>query len=371
MGIPSRRNGLVLLLAFAAAACATAKPPAPTTWPAPPDKPRIQFVRQLQSPADLPPTTAWQRIRRFFLGDDTSIPIFNPTAVALSPDDQRLYVSLTSTGKVVEIDFASGSMRYTANESGKSPKQPLGIATDAAGNLYVADVAGAKVLVYGPSGGYLRAIGEKQLDRPTGIAVDRRRQILYVSEGGRVENDRHRIEVFSLDGRHVRTMGKRGTQAGEFMFPTFLAVGPDGNLYVSDTLNFRIQIFDPEGALVGFFGQQSESMGGFNKVKGIAFDNAGLMHVADAAASGVQVFNKRQQLLLGYGGPGMEPSLMATPNGIAIDSKNNIYVADLMANRVSQYVLLDTSDTEERSPAGNAAAGAPAAAPPPSAAPAK
>jgi DNA-binding beta-propeller fold protein YncE len=362
MAMQLRRTGLAISAALAISACATTKPPAPTVWPAPPDKPRIQFVRAFRSPADLEPTSTWQRIRRAILGADTSIPIFNPTGVALSPDEKKLYVSLTSTGKVVEIDFEAGSMRYVANVSAKAPRQPLGLATDAQGNLYVADIVGQKVLVYGPSGAWQRTIGEGKLDRPTGLAIDRRRQVLYVTQGGRVDNAIHQIEVYALDGRHVRTIGKRGKQAGEFMYPTFLAIGPDGNLYVSDTLNFRVQVFDPDGNLVGVFGQQSDAVGGFNKAKGIAFDNAGLMHVTDAASSIVQIFNRRQQILLAYGGAGMELGLMATPNGIVIDSKNNIYIADLMGDRVSQYLLLDTSGAEEGAgaPTGPSAGAAPA-----------
>jgi DNA-binding beta-propeller fold protein YncE len=347
---PSTRRALVALLAISSAAgagCASA-PPRPSdefVWPRPPDKPRIRYVRTIRSPGDLP-ASGWERIRRTILGTDASLNVFNPTAVALSPDETRLYVSCTTTGRVLEIDLRAGTFQLAANADGHQPKQPFGLATDADGNLYVADQVEHTVWVYSAAGQFLREVGRGQLDRPTGIAIDRRRQILYVTEGGRVNDARHQVEVFALDGRHLRTIGKRGGGPGEFNFPAYLAVSREGTLFVGDTLNFRIQMFDPEGNLVGFFGAQGSGVGGFNKIKGLAFDDAGLLHVADSANSVVQIFNSKQQLLLFYGAPGARDELMQTPNGLAIDSKNNIFVADLSGDRINQYVLVDTSGAE-------------------------
>jgi sugar lactone lactonase YvrE len=340
-----RRAVLATLLAAAGCASAPPKPSDKLVWPIAPDKPRVRYVRTYRTAADLD-ASGWQRFRRAIVGVDTKNVVINPTALALSPDETRLYVSCSSSGRVLQLDFKEGTMTAAANEDGHRPKHPFGLATDAQGNLYVADEMDKVVWVYLPTGGFLRQIGRGLLDRPTGIAIDRRREILYVSEGGRVDNGRHQIEVFSLAGEHLNTIGKRGTGPGEFNFPSYLAVSEDGTLFVSDTLNFRIQKFDREGNLLGFFGSSGSSVGGFNKIKGLAFDNAGLLHVADSANSFVQIYNSRQQLLLPYGGPGAVDGLMASPTGIAIDSRNTIYVSDLTADRISQYVLVDTSGAD-------------------------
>jgi len=349
MGPKPRRLAFALVATLAAAGCASA-PPKPSdvfVWPAKPDKPRVRYVRTLRSAADLQPASAWERFRRAFVGTDHSVSVFNPTALALSPDETKLYVSCTSTSRVLEFDFTAGAVRLVANEGAHRPSAPFGLATDAGGNLYVSGINNRSVLVYSAGGSFLREIGRDKLDRPTAIAIDRRRQLLYVTEGGRVDSLLHQVEVFALDGRHLRTIGKRGPGPGEFNFPAFLAISSSGTLYVADSLNFRIQMFDPDGNLIGSFGTQGTDPGGFNKIKGIAFDNAGLLHVADGANMAVQMFNASQQLLMWYGSPGMNDGLMAAPNGLAIDSKNHIYVADLMGDRVTEYVLQDTSGAEE------------------------
>jgi sugar lactone lactonase YvrE len=362
-----RRATPLLAAAAFAAGCASA-PPKPSdawAWPPPPDPPRVKYVRTIRSPADLEPRSAWERFKRLFVGADGLLTVFNPTAVALSPDETLLYVACTSTGRVLELNLLEGSVRPVAHEEGHAPSQPLGLATDADGNLYVADTIQHVVWVYAPTGGFLRELGRKVLERPVGLAIDRRRQVLYVSDGGRADDGHHQIEVFALDGRHLRTIGTRGPGAGQFNFPSYLAVAPDGTLFVGDSLNFRIQMFDPQGTLVGMFGSPGSDVGGFNKMKGLAFDAVGLLHVADAGNSFVQIFNQKQQLLMKYGDPGSRDELMASPNGIAIDSKNNIYVADLMNNRVNQYALVDASDPEGAKSATGAATAGPALPPPP------
>lgn len=357
---------LVLACAFASG-CATAASSGPKfdiVWPGKPDKPRIRYVRTLRGLEDLPAKGLVERLKRALVGTNASLALFNPTTVCLSPDDRVLYVSLTGSGRVLAIDLESNNIRHATSSGDKDPRHPFGIATDGAGNLYVADEVAGVVLVYSTNGKFLREIGKDALKRPTGLAIDRKGQILYVSEGGRVDNMDHRIEAFSLEGTHIRTIGSRGSSLGEFNFPTYMAVSPEGLLYVSDSLNFRIQIFDAEGRLMGYFGQAGAGVGAFNKLKGLAFDNAGFLHVVDAGNSIVQIFNQKQQLMLVYGGLGAPDPFMRTPGGIAIDSKNNIFVADLVANHVNQYVLLDTSDEGEGAPPP--AASSPGA-PPPSA----
>ncbi len=67
----------------------------------------------------------------------------------------------------------------------------------------------------------------------------------------------------------------------QFNFPTNIARGADGRLYVTDTMNFRVQIFDAKGRFLRNFGQLGDGSGDFDKPKGIAVDSDGHIYVVE------------------------------------------------------------------------------------------
>ncbi len=356
------------LLALAAmAGCAGAKPPPHVVWPPPPDVPRIKFVRTLSSSADVE-----SGFRRFWRGVTGTKPLglLNPSYLALSPDEQRLYVACGGAKNVVVFDFQSGKVTRAAEVEGHKPTAPWGIALDGDENLYVGDQVERVVWVYSRSGSFLRQIGSGKFERPAGLAFDRKRQLLYVVDGSSGSSRNHGVEVFAPDGRHLRTIGKRGEGPGEFNFPSYAAVARDGNLYVADTGNFRIEVFDPEGGFVTMMGSVGETMGQFGKTKGMAFDAFDNVYVVDGQVGVVQMFNARLQPLMYFGGVANVPGFMQVPTGIAIDSKNNIYVADYGMNHVSQYTLINTTAADSQAPSPPAPSPAADGAPRPSAPPA-
>ena len=70
---------------------------------------------------------------------------------------------------------------------------------------------------------------------------------IYILEGQSAE-----VRVFTSDGAHLRTFGRRGEGPGEFRFPTGMTWAPDGRLWVADPGNARYAVFDTTGAYVAF-----------------------------------------------------------------------------------------------------------------------
>ena len=70
---------------------------------------------------------------------------------------------------------------------------------------------------------------------PSGIAVGPK-GVMYVTD-----TIGNRVVCFSRDGSFLRAWGKEGTGDGEFRSPKGLAVSPDGYVYVADNYNERIQ----------------------------------------------------------------------------------------------------------------------------------
>ena len=73
--------------------------------------------------------------------------------------------------------------------------------------------------------------------QPIGVATDAVGHV-FVADSG---NDR--IQEFTWDGDYVGGWGSTGNGDGEFNNPLGLATDADGNLYVADQANNRIQKF--------------------------------------------------------------------------------------------------------------------------------
>jgi hypothetical protein len=55
------------------------------------------------------------------------------------------------------------------------------------------------------------------------------------------------IKVYGPDGRHLRTIGRKGQGPGELQSPSRMTMTADGNLCILDVGNSRVSLFSPEG----------------------------------------------------------------------------------------------------------------------------
>jgi hypothetical protein len=83
-----------------------------------------------------------------------------------------------------------------------------------------------------------RGNGNGQMEDVTMLAYDHARHVLYVVDRGNT-----RIQMFGRDGKYMDKWGMMGTGNGEFDWPTGIACGSNGAVYVVDTNNNRIQKF--------------------------------------------------------------------------------------------------------------------------------
>lgn len=343
---PRRATAAATLAAVAAGAllasgCAAPQRPK-IAYPPPPDPPRVNFLRSFQKPEDLQ-TSGLQRFWNALIPHDTTLATINPAGLALSPDEKILYVASPARGRVLAVDLVSGGFKAIGTTGQRRLARPVGVGTDADGLLYVSDKQANAVLVYEPSGTLKRVFGGDKLVQPTGLAVDRRGQQVYVINDATSQTGRHTVEVFALDGRHVRTMGGgRSPAPGIFNFPSDLAVNAAGHLYVADMLNFRVQVFDAQGGLLKLFGQSGTGYPGlFDKIHGISFDTFGNVYVVDLM-QGVQILNDVNQPLMSFG-----EGIVAAPLGIVIDSRNHIFVSDFQ-HAVHEFELVNTTAEDSR-----------------------
>lgn len=301
---------LALLLA---AGCATPRPAPlpPVFYPPAPEAPRVQFLCSLNSSANVaPPPSAFAR---FLLGDDrlrNATQLVRPYGLALW--QHRLYVCDSGSRQGVVFDFALRECRTFGLEGLFRFGQPINVSVGPGGEKYVTDTVRGQVLVFDRDDQPARALGRPNEMKPCDALWHDGQ--LYVA-------DLKSNSILVLDpqsGRVLRQIGRAGSGPGQFAQPTNLAFGPDGCLYVSDTLNARVQVLDRSGQVVRVVGTLGRAPGQMVRPKGIAVDRQGRLYVCDAAAEVVQVFDTEGRLLMFLGGPGPGRGALALPAKVAI-----------------------------------------------------
>ena len=214
---------------------------------------------------------------------------------------------------------------------------PSGLAL-APGRLFVADAELGAVFVLDTRGEPQAAIGRGLLQRPTGLARDAKRGLLFVADTAA-----HDIKVFTDAGALVRVIGGRGQGDGEFNYPTYLAYAND-ELYVTDTLNSRIQVFSADGAVANRkFGERGLFIGNLVRPKGIGVDGEGNVYVVESYFDSLLVFSPSGEFLMPIGGTGTATGRFYLPAGVWVDSRNRVHVADMFNGRVVLFQFLGGS----------------------------
>ena len=325
---------LPVVHATAAAGSSAADGSASWVWPLPPDPPRIRFLQSFATPQDLGVSKGFfAKLWEFIAGSDTVDRIVAPHGV-VSDGEGHVYVADWGGGLVHAFNFARKKYDQFSRTKKGDLVSPIGAALDGDGLLYISDSALRRVFVFDGDKNK-RVIGSDDLLRPTGLAIDKKRKILYV-----VDTTAHRVDVFTLAGDLLRTIGKRGDGDGDFNYPTHIALDANGQVYVMDTLNFRVQIFDADGKFVTAFGRNGSSIGDFVKPKGIAVDSEGHIWVSDSLRDCIQVFDRSGKLLLIFGRKGSGVGEFNIPAGLFIDSKDRLFVADSYNGRIQMFQYL-------------------------------
>jgi DNA-binding beta-propeller fold protein YncE len=97
-----------------------------------------------------------------------------------------------------------------------------------------------------------------------------------------VTDTSQRVAELGPDLEVIRTWGGSGQAPGRFRFVQgSLTVGPGGSVYVADTGNFRVQVFTPEGRFLRSIGEFGNGPGQFTWPFDLAVDADGNIYVAD------------------------------------------------------------------------------------------
>ena len=265
---------------------------------------------------------------------------------------------------------------------------PLGLAADAAGNLFFSDTLTSTLISDTPPGPVFVASGSIRkisnglvatiagngtccgpsvdnvpaasvpLYEPSGIAVDSAGNLYVACNGdvdftGKLRKIANGTITTVAGGGTVPGLGDGGPATGASL-PYLWAVAVDsaGNLYIVDPANVLVRKISG-GVITTLAGDGARGYGGdngpagsaqFNSPAGLAVDSAGNVYIADQGNYRIRevsqgivttVAGNGYQSFSGDNGPAASAQFW-NPAGIAADSAGNLYIADSGNNRIRE-----------------------------------
>jgi hypothetical protein len=269
-------------------------------------------------------------------------------------------LEFNAAGKLLK-SFGAGLFAY-----------PHGFTVAADGNLWVTDVndqpailgmsaknadgvvMGQEVLKLSPDGKILMTLGKEGVaatgadgfDRPTGVAIGRNGDI-FVSDGHAPnKSGAARVVKFSKDGHFIKEWGRKGSAPGEFDEPHDIFVGGSrGWVYVADRRNSRIQVFDQDGTFIAAWKQ-------FGTPSSVFVGRDDTIYVGASFPDPSAKKGELRGITIGNAIDGSLKAFIPDPtdldtvitgtsaSGIAADSAGSVFAADVGAHKLRKYIRL-------------------------------
>jgi len=247
---------------------------------------------------------------------------------------------------------------------------PNGVAIDASGNLYIADINNSRVRMVNTAGVITTVAGSTLTlssgdngpataagcQGPSGLAFAASGN-LYIAEffGARIRMVNMTTGIINTvagnGNQSYSGDGGQATNAG-LQNPSAVAFDLSGNMYIADQSNNVIRMVNAAGIISTVVGKDSVGNGfaGYsgdggaatlaklNEPSGLAFDALGNMYIADQGNNRIRMVNTSGIISTfagngtiaysGDGGPATAASIGAV-NGLTVDATGNLYMSDL------------------------------------------
>jgi hypothetical protein len=273
--------------------------------------------------------------------------------------------------------------------------QPSAVATDPAGNVYIADAGNLRIRKVSAEERIITTIAgtgnpgyngdgipatSANITTPRALAADAAGNV-FIYEAStarvrRVDASTGLISTYAGNGT-IGWSGDGGPATGASLSNVDgLTVTPNGDLYISDAGNRRLRrVANDTGFITTvlgngtawFCGNSTPRRGScIDTPQGIAVNAQGVVYISDSGNGRIRKVDPGSGLLTtiagsgafaghsGDGGPAINASFGAEPQGLALDSLGNLYIAGGLDHRVRR---IDASTGTITTIAGNGAAG--------------
>lgn len=249
----------------------------------------------------------------------------------------QIYVSDTGNNRV-QIFSHDGKWLHTLLPPPRSSngffEGPTGVAIGPDGSIYICGISN-HVVVDQSDWKFSRYIGAGRISWPRSVAVSLDGSMVYVTERNSC------VSAFKSDGSFIGEFAKFGTGNSRVISPIGLAVGPDGNVYVSDNSRAVVQIYTSADKHVRIIGHDpipipygGTIVGPLSAPQCVAVSADGLVFVADSCPHCVKVSSSTGTLLYQLDGT---HSLY----GVAVGSHGFVYASSPDQNAIVAFPYYD------------------------------
>lgn len=231
--------------------------------------------------------------------------------------------------------FGQGTHQYTVHENWWSLPEGWefgwipAVAVDSQDRVYVYSRSEHPMVVFDRDGNFLTSWGDDILKDAHGIYIDENDHIYCT------ERETHVVQKFTTDGELLMTLGtmdEPGAEGEPFNLPTDFALGPHGEMYISDGYgNSRIHKYSPDGELIKSWGKPGTGPGEFDLPHCVRVDPRNRVMVADRENNRIQFFTLDGDYIEEWGD-------LLQPDTIYIDEDDLVYIAEL-GQRISIMTL--------------------------------
>lgn len=301
-------------------------------WPDQPAKARIKYLGSFSNPEEFGIGKGFfELVVDFFTGAREQRLIRPMAVVAIS--EYEIYVADPGARGVHYFNSRDNDYRLIQLNNNMPLPSPVGLTIGPDNKVLVADSELGRIFSLSATSKYAIPFHlQYMLKQPTGITYNKEIHRLYVSD-----TESHAVHIYDKYGKFIKSVGSRGSGRLKFNYPTMLSLTPNGQLLVTDSLNFRVQRLTHNGSFISQFGQIGAVSGKMSRPKGVATDSLGHVYIVDSLFHAVQIFDKKGRLLLQLGQQGTKPGEFWLPTGIYIGENNTIYIADSHNQRIQVF----------------------------------
>jgi tripartite motif-containing protein 71 len=217
-----------------------------------------------------------------------------PNGIAFGGPDGSIYVVDTWNNRVQEFTTSGKSKKIITSDDGFFA--PRELVVDPTGDVYVADTGHHRIVKFDPAGKQIRSWGavdpktggsvpgkkSGEFNEPIGLALDKAGN-LYVAD-----RLNFRIQVLSPDGKPISSWTVNGWSKEQVDMEPHLALDQvNGLIYATDGRGKKVYCYHLDGTLVSTIENDSTGNPIFSVPLGVSVDGNGNVYVVDAGAGKV------------------------------------------------------------------------------------